>query len=90
MNESIAQFWGLYRERNFFKTLEDARRPLPEIPKGNQRFVFSVGDTVKSSGVGPLKAGVSVKIVDRYEQHGYCYYVGDNGMVHREKDLARL
>jgi len=60
---------------------------IPEIPKGKEQFLYNVGETVESSGIGPLKEGVKVKIVERYMQHGYAYYVAENGQTHRTKDL---
>lgn len=60
----------------------------PEIARGKQVYKFEVGQTYKASGVGSLKAGTPITIVGRYKQHGFAYYKGDNGMVHREKDLA--
>lgn len=60
----------------------------PPIQKGKQNYRFKVGDTAISSGAGPIKAGVEIKIIERYKQHGYAYYVDDKNRVHRDKDLS--
>lgn len=59
----------------------------PPIPLGKQSYKFEIGQTYLSSAISPIKEGTPIKIVDRYMQHGYCYYRDDKGMVHREKDL---
>lgn len=60
---------------------------IPEIPRGNQFFKYEVGQTVESTGVGPIREGIKIKIVERYMQHGYAYYRAENNQVHRDKDI---
>lgn len=67
-----------------------AQNEIPEIPKGRESLEYEIGYTVEASGFGSLKAGTLIKIVDRYMQHGYAYYVGENGMVHRRRDVRRI
>jgi hypothetical protein len=63
---------------------------IPEIPKGNQFFKYEVGQTVESTGVGPIREGIKIRIVERYMQHGYAYYRGENNQVHRDKDIRPM
>lgn len=78
--------FGVLSERSTLACM-NAPAPPPE-PKGKQTYRFKVGDVATGSGLGPLKAGVQVKIVERWKQHGYCYYKVESGQVHRDKDLA--
>ena len=88
MSEAWSILLGAMSERS---TLNCMRAPMPpEPPRGRQTYKYNVGDTVQSSGVGPLKKGVRIKIVERYKQNGYCYYRDENNSVHREKDIEPL
>lgn len=86
MKDGIGVMMNALRDRSALSCL-NAPDP-PEIPRGNQTFKFEIGQPVYSSGLGPVKKGIAIPIVDRYEQHGYCYYVAKNGQVHREMDLT--
>ena len=66
---------------------ELADQGVPEIPVGNESYAFAEGQTVQHSGEGRYKRGTKCKIVERWEQHGYCYYRDDKGLVNRQKDL---
>ena len=67
-----------------------AARGIPEIPRGTETYNFSVGQNVKSSGLGKYFAGVEMTIASRYMQHGYAYYVDERGTTHRQKDLLSV
>ncbi len=72
---------------NTLSVMREAARGVPEIPRGHQTQKFKIGQTVSASGLGSLKIGTRITITDCYEEHGYWYYTGKNGQVHREKDL---
>ncbi len=76
---------GIISERSTLNTML-APNP-PAIEKGKQNYLFKVGKTYTATGNGSLKKGIKVTIKERYKQNGFCYYVGDNNMVHRQKDL---
>lgn len=85
MREGIAAVMEHVRNRSAIACMN---APMPaDPPKGNQQFQFEVGQTVYSTGVGPLKGGIAIVVTGRYEDHGYCYYEGYAG-THREKDLT--
>lgn len=85
MRDGIAAVMDHVRDRSAIACMN---APMPaDPPRGNQRFQFEVGQTVYSTGVGPLKGGIAIVVTDRYEDHGYCYYEGYAG-AHREKDLT--
>ena len=83
--EGLAIMWDAIRDRSAIACM-NAPDP-PSIPKGRQHYIYEVGQTVYFTSLGLYKEGTPVTIVDRYTQHGYCYYVDAAGKAHREKDL---
>lgn len=66
---------------------ELAEKGIPEIPVGKENYAFTVGQTVLHSGLAHYKRGTVCIIVERWKQHGYCYYRDIRDLVHRQKDL---
>ena len=72
---------------NTARVKELAEVGVPEIPVGKENFAFSVGQTVLHSGLGRYKRETECNIVERWQEHGYCYYRDDQGLVNRQIDL---
>ena len=77
--EENRQFSGYYKKLT-----------IPATPKGNQSYQFEIGEDVKFSSIAPTRG--SGKIVDRYMENGYCYYIVQvqrHRTTAREKDLEK-
>ena len=76
---------------NTADTKERAKHINLELPKGKQNFIFKKGEKVSSSPLSPIT--ITGKVIDRYKQNGYAYYiVRAKGMIPiamREMDLKK-
>lgn len=66
---------------------------IPGIMRGRERYLFSVGERVTSSGMGTIVGGEDGTVMSREMNNGYCrYYVEfDCGTksTQRQKDLIK-
>jgi anaerobic glycerol-3-phosphate dehydrogenase len=60
------------------------------VRKGKQTLKqgFPVGSTVTANGNGTVRAGCVAKVISRYKENGYWYYVTDKMGVQRQQDLT--
>jgi len=61
---------------------------IPPTPPGEEVLQYKIGSVVKSSGLGAYKAGIEIRIIDRWIDNGFAYYRDDAGIVHRTKDIV--
>ena len=88
-----------YREMEKNRPLYDAM--LSDIPSGKEKQEYTVGQNVISTGTGTYKAGLSMEVLEAYEENGYFKYICGHGPkdkktgkykfsgVERQKDLKK-
>ena len=76
-------------ENQYFK-LKQIPDSILHTPKGKQTLKegFKVGDEVTATATSTRIKGTKGKVLERYKQNGYWYYVTDTMGTQRQQDLV--
>jgi len=86
--DTLGEVFDAFREASTKRTKERyADMPLPIARRGKEFYQFTVGQTVTTTGAGPMVAGCKVIISQRMKNNGYCQYFA-SGLWHKQGDLA--
>lgn len=58
-------------------------------PQGDESFIYEIGDTVVSTGLGMYIEGVEIVIEDMWKTNGFVRYFG-KGSTHRQQDVKSI
>ena len=90
-NEAINSLWQGYsgRSARLTRAIGQEIALCPEYlatPKGKDNQIWGIGDKVVTTGLGTIKAGISLEVTDVMLINGYYrYYAG--GVWHNTEDL---